>query len=237
MATQRASRPLRWCMWSATLRLPRPASRRGQVRSLGPRCGALRLIHPSGGRVCEPPVRVPPCHPVGLGLTPARGHDRRPRPDPGRRRRRARRRAPRRLEWHARGSAPGHPARCRGLRARNRGEPGDPGGTPRDAGDARRELCRSRGLHPSGRGATRWIGSRRPAGRHGQRGHRPGGPLSLHRALLLGPDRPAGRHRAGPGLQRLAGGLLRRRSGPAVRLGHAAHAGSDGRGAGAVAGR
>ena len=75
----------------------------------------------------------------------------------------------------------------------------------------------------AGRGAARRLGPGGAAGRHGRRGHRPGRAVPDHRAVLLRRSTtPPRAVRAGRGLQRLAGRLLRRRPAPAVRGGHAA---------------
>ncbi len=184
-----------------------------------------RIPIPTGPPRAGVGVRVLGCHPAGLHPSTVGRDGRRPRPHAGGRRRRPRGRATGSLAPRAGGLPPGHPPRPRRLRARDSGREGDPGRPPRHPGHAGRGLCRSFAVRTIVGGPVGRVGPGGSSGRHGQRGHRPGGALSLDRALLLGPRRPGSRHCSGHGLQRLAVGLLRGRSGPVVRRRHASHAG------------
>ena len=108
------------------------------------------------------------------------------------------------------------------LRACRGGRPGDPGRPLGHPGDAGRHLCRPVALHLLGRGPAGWFGPGGPSGRHGSRGHRSGGPLSLDRPLLLGarPTRPTATMVASAYNDWLSG-YCAADPGPPVRRGHA----------------
>ncbi len=133
------------------------------------------------------------------------------------------------------------PAQHRTRRARLRARDGRRDRSPRRAarhpGPPGLEVRRPRGLPAPRRGPTRRGGSRGALGRHGGRGHRPGGVVPDHRALLQRRARPVRgrtpRHR----LQRLAGGVLRHEPAAALRCRRAPAPGPAGRGTRAATGR